>query len=291
MYSELFSPCKLNMSLRITSVRPDGFHDLVSLFFRVPQVERLTIKELGGNNVNDNIITHNFSIDGENILATVLDIFRKKGCSIPALEIEIFKHIPPGTGLGGGSGNASALLEWVKGKYGYYLTPEDLGSIGADVAFLDSGLGLALVKGTGDRFCCRKIKKGLSFMVFVPAWSSATREAYNRLDRYFLEGGFPKTESEAVLEAEDLVCKIGAGISVGQLPNDFLPVLMQDRPEYGELFDLLEDTSSIAWGVTGSGSAAFAIFNGPPKEDTRDLNRYFSSLSWLRKTFLWSDDQ
>lgn len=291
MQSELFSPCKLNLSLRITSVRPDGFHDLVSLFFRVPEVERLTIRELGGNNVNDNIIVHNFRIDSKNILSRVLDDFRERGFLIPALEIEIFKRIPPGTGLGGGSGNASALLDWVKGKYGYHLAPEDLGSVGADVSFLDSGLGLALVKGTGDRFFGRKIKKGLCFMVFIPDWPSATRDAYNKLDHYFLETGFPKTESEAVQEAEDLIRKIGAGTSVGLLPNDFLPVLMQERPEYAELFSFLEDTSSIAWGVTGSGSAAFAVFNGPPEEETGDLKGYLSSLSWLRKTFLWSDDQ
>jgi 4-diphosphocytidyl-2-C-methyl-D-erythritol kinase len=159
------------------------------------------------------------------------------------------------------------------------------------VSFLDSGLGLALVKGRGEQFFCRKMKKGLSFMIFIPAWSSATREAYEKLDRYFLDEGFPKNESEAVQEAEDLISKIEAGISVGLLPNDFLPVLMQDRPEYGKLFDLLEDTDSTAWGVTGSGSAAFAIFNDPSKEDMRGLNGYFSSLSWLRKTFLWSDDQ
>ena len=56
MYNEEFSPCKVNLSLRITSIRDDGFHDLVSLFYKIRKVERLTISEITSNNVKDDIV-------------------------------------------------------------------------------------------------------------------------------------------------------------------------------------------------------------------------------------------
>ena len=51
------------------------------------------------------------------------------------------------------------------------------------------------------------------------------------------------------------------GKKVGLLPNDFLKVLMKKHPKYNELFRLFENAGAMAWGVTGSGSAAFALIN------------------------------
>ena len=290
MYKEEFSPCKVNLSLRITSIRDDGFHDLVSLFYKIRKVERLTISEITSNNVKDDIICHNFNIPQQNIIEKVLSILRGEGWNIPPLEIEILKELPPGTGLGGGSGNASALLNWLGKRYSIHIPPERSRTIGADVAFLNSRYSCALVSGIGDQFVPRSIIPGLVFVIFIPQWTSGTVESYRNVDMWYKTQGFPLRKPAAEAEADAIVARLNKRLRWGCLPNDFLPVLIHEWPEYLHLFDSLDKTDALAWGITGSGSASFAIFQNDREKIERCLNA-FNSFTWLNRIFIWSDDR
>lgn len=291
MLFEELSSCKINLTLRVTSIRDDGFHDLVSVFWKIPRVEKLTIRELTSNNVKDNIICHNFSISGKNILENVLHKVRDQGWEIPPLEIQIFKEIPPGTGLGAGSGNAAALLDWLQKKYGTNISPEIIREIGADVSFLNSNYSCALIRGIGDDLVPVPAKPGLIFMVFIPEWTSATAQSYMKIDEWYKKEGFPLQEGDALKEAGEIISLLNAGRRYGCLPNDFHPVLVKEWPQYSCLFDFLEQTDALAWGITGSGSASFAIFENDYGNNFESCIKTLNSFKWLRKIFLWSDDR
>lgn len=277
------SPCKINLSLRVMSKRNDGFHDIHSLFLRIPSIEMLTINKRNIKNVNDIVITRNFDIQGKNIISTILEISRSKGVPIPPLEIEIYKNIPPGTGLGAGSGNAAAFLLWLYSNFSKAadIEPEIIGS---DVPFLTGSAEMAVIKGRGELLDpVSGDHSHLRTLLFIPEWRSNTRDAYSSLDsmRSEMPEYFIQDESQVEEEIAGICNHLDREKRYGLLPNDFLPFLESQHPEYRDLFSFLSETNAIAWGVTGSGSAAFAIFSKksefPPIEAAEKL------FNWLEQ--------
>jgi 4-diphosphocytidyl-2-C-methyl-D-erythritol kinase len=256
-------PSKINLTLRITGSRKDGMHDIGSLFYRLPSIERLTLRRRETDNVCKDVVrVHGHSISGRNILDDVLETARIIKPGFPALEIDLWKEIPPGSGLGSGSGNAAALARWLSREEGVGFSHEDVSRWGSDVPFLfeediisfRSGSGTEAVQGFKLHAC------SFSVLIVIPLWSSPTSEAYRMADRLFMESGWPLNREEAFEEGKSIVGSIGRGEEIGLLPNDFMPVLLQLRPEYSVFSRMAESSGAFAWGVGGSGSSFFCLF-------------------------------
>ncbi len=119
----LFSPCKINLFLRIIRKRPDGFHDLASLFQTIGFGDMLHLKLLSSNDDNDDndddtmesdIFECNMEgvpTDKTNLVIRALDLVRKKtGNEDKFFKANLIKQVPAQAGLGGGSGNAAAAM-------------------------------------------------------------------------------------------------------------------------------------------------------------------------------------
>jgi len=260
---------KLNLTLRAISRQDDGFHQLISLFLRLPPTELLTINELSHHNVKDIVETVNIQIEGENILSKVLAHGRDENKDLLPLQVRIFKSIPPGTGLGAGSGNAAALIGFLRTRYQLDLPVEAVKNIGSDVHFLLNTKGISLVAGLGERIENLSGRLEKRICLFIPPWRSVTSVAYERLDSHYGIKGYPLGEVEAREEALAVFGGLLKGEHLGLLPNDFLPVLLNEHPEYERLFNICKDRGAQAWGITGSGSAAFGIFD--PLQETGPL--------------------
>jgi 4-diphosphocytidyl-2-C-methyl-D-erythritol kinase len=254
------SAAKLNLSLRVTAKREDGYHEIVSLFLRLPSVETLAVARAEGA---DAVRVRGLAIEGENIVARALRSARSEGLDIPFLDVEITKTLYPGSGLGAGSGNGAAILSWLAEGDGGPAWRNAAQKTGADVPFLFSGHLAALVSGTGeileplDPF-------ELYAAVAFPDWSVGTENAYAWLDRWY-KGAYVLDAASARAEADRLCREIRRKEKIGLLPNDFMPLLMDKFPDYDKLFDVFSSGGASAWGVTGSGGAAFALFYGAPK--------------------------
>ena len=261
-----FSAAKLNLSLRVTKKRGDGFHDIVSLFLRLPATETLSISNIEGAG-SDNVRVKGAEIEGENIVSRALRRIREAGVDVPFLDVEISKIISPGSGLGAGSGNAAAVLCWLRRLTGSATCPKRQNNdsawqnaalkTGADVPFLFSCRKFALVSGIGEILEPLESIK-LYASIVLPEWSVGTENAYTQLDNRY-GGKYPLSYSAARDEAHALHKKLLAGERIGLLPNDFAPALMEKFPGYIELFDMFDKSGHIAWGITGSGGAAFAL--------------------------------
>ncbi|MDR2179368.1 MAG: hypothetical protein LBP21_03575 [Synergistaceae bacterium] len=261
------SAAKLNLSLRVTKKRECGYHDIVSVFLRLPPVEVLLISE-GAE--GDRVCTCGVDVDigagKENIVARSLRCAREAGHEVPFLDIRIVKTLYPGSGLGAGSGNGAAVLRWcAEGEKGRKDPLESSAwrnvalKTGADVPFLFSEVPVALVSGIGEVIePLEPFKSRLHASIVFPHWSVGTENAYDLLDRRY-GGAYPLNAAAARGEAESLYRKLRDGEKVGLLPNDFAPELMEKFPGYGKLFDVFEKEGSRAWGITGSGGAAFAL--------------------------------
>lgn len=238
---------KINLTLRVINKRPDGYHNLVSTFLKINSGDVLYVSEASGSK---DIVTANIPLEGENIVAKALRIARAEGFRIPPLKVEIHKSIPPGSGLGAGSGNAAVILKWLGAE-------RVAAKVGADVPFLCSFLNIALVSGIGEHI--EKVKEHAPHgVIAVPNWETSTKDAYAELDAMGagVDTMLARTEQRDIYHAN-------AGKRVGLLPNDFLKVLIKKHPKYLELFGMFERAGADAWGVSGSGSAAFAVLNKP----------------------------
>ncbi|KAL6853514.1 hypothetical protein ACP4OV_019543 [Aristida adscensionis] len=156
----LFSPCKVNVFLRITGKRPDGFHDLASLFHVISLGD--TIKfSLSPSKSKDRLSTNvaGVPVDESNLIIKALNLYRKKTGTDKYFWIHLDKKVPTGAGLGGGSSNAATAL-WAANQFsGCIASEKDLqewsGEIGSDIPFFFSR-GAAYCTGRGE---------GISFQI------------------------------------------------------------------------------------------------------------------------------
>jgi 4-diphosphocytidyl-2-C-methyl-D-erythritol kinase len=224
-------------------------------------------------------------IPGENILIKGCRYLRSRWGeeAFPYLSMRVFKHVPAGSGLGAGSGNAAALLRWFGETCGPVLDAESILPLGADVAFLASDADLAFVSGAGE--VLNEIPESLDLrpVLFFPEWSSDTREAYISLDRIKDRALLGEAESRA--ESRDVLDKLSGGRKAGLLPNDFIQCFKEQEDCYNALYDFVESSGALAWGLCGSGSACFALYGrGGDSKSGRCLSEgSLSRFKWLKK--------
>lgn len=277
-----YAPSKLNLTLRVVGTRSDGYHNICSLFYRNDATEQLTICVKKANNVSDSVTTEPFPIPGENIISRCMRVLRRTEsfANLPFLDIGIHKTIPPGTGIGAGSGNAAAFLRWAVRFAGADLPDGVCESIGADVPFLFEGSKLALVGDVGIVRERLTLDRVFNVILVIPDWFSNTRRAFSKLDSFF-KGSFPLDEPGARAEAFDVIGALSAGRRVGLLPNDFSGVLFREHPEYELLADLGYSSGVPAYGLSGSGSAFF--FLADSDTSIAPIMHALNSLPWCRR--------
>ncbi len=255
------SYAKLNLTLRVLGRRSDGFHELSTIFLKFGPVDYLTINEGVEDNVKVIFKRIKSTIQGRNILLKTLDRLRSVGIPVPPMEMIIEKNIPPGTGLGCGSGNAAALLNYLKEKSAQKIQLDEISaSIGADVPFLCGSSRLALAEGIGDKLQFLDDDwLNLCVAVVIPRFRYNTPEMYRKLDAEY-SGKWPKNPESAREESREILYKLNKNSHLGLLPNDFCAVLLKEHPEYDDLFEVFRASEALAWGISGSGSAAFGLW-------------------------------
>ncbi|KAJ8766838.1 hypothetical protein K2173_008392 [Erythroxylum novogranatense] len=187
----LFSPCKINVFLRITSKRQDGYHDLASLF-QVISLGDVIKFSLSPSKSKDRLSTNvsGVPLDDRNLIIKALNLYRKKTGTDNFFWIHLDKKVPTGAGLGGGSSNAATAL-WAANQFSGCLATENelqewSSEIGSDIPFFFSQ-GAAYCTGRGE--IVEDIPSPLSLnipMVLIkPPQACSTAEVYKcfKLDR------------------------------------------------------------------------------------------------------------
>eukprot|EP00898_Chlorokybus_atmophyticus_P008343 jgi/Chlat1/850/Chrsp104S01191 len=150
----LFSPSKINLFLRITRRRPDGYHDLASLFHAIDLGDALKFS-VSPSTRRDSLTTNasGVPLDDTNLINRALALFRKHTGSQQYYWVHLDKRVPTGAGLGGGSGNAATALWAANEMCGRPASTQDLAEwaaeIGSDISFFFSK-GAAYCTGRGE---------------------------------------------------------------------------------------------------------------------------------------------
>ncbi|MDR0644646.1 MAG: 4-(cytidine 5'-diphospho)-2-C-methyl-D-erythritol kinase [Treponema sp.] len=254
---------KLNLHLHVKDKRPDGFHDIESVFLPIAFGDELTF-ELAGKGI-DVTVDWNGSYElipiEENLVFKAVKLFREQTGWDEGIRIHVEKRIPIGAGLGGGSSDTAAVLRMLNVITGVGLpltVLTDIAAIlGSDVPFFLRGTP-AFVSGRGERISPIHPRRELFASVIYPGFGSGTREAFRRLDARRESVG---TKTQPVLEGEkELVKMFEKPLLEWRFVNDFLPVLLDGEytDAYRTMLTLLE--AADFYGLSGSGSCCFGIW-------------------------------
>ena len=259
---EAFAPAKINLLLIITGVRPDGFHDLVSLVAPVSLGDTLRVEPAPGA-VSDTLRCDAPGVptDGSNLVMKAVAAFRARVPSAPYVACFLEKRVPHGAGLGGGSSDAAAALGLMNALCGHPLSPKELAtlgaSIGSDVPLFLAGAPV-IMRGRGERVEVLKPAEaaalsGRRVLLFKPAFGVSTVEAYKAMREH---GGYYRPESVA-----DTL--IGAWRSQPSLPppcfNNMTYAVGDKHLAIITLLERLEADFGLEAHMSGSGSACFAL--------------------------------
>ena len=136
-----FPNIKINLGLSITEKRPDGYHNLETVFYPVALEDALEIRTSPNADRKFTLHQHGMEIAGnpEDNLVVKAYLLMDKEFHLPPIEIHLYKHIPSGAGLGGGSSDAAFMLKLLNDHYQLGVSEEQLevyaATLGADCAF------------------------------------------------------------------------------------------------------------------------------------------------------------
>jgi 4-diphosphocytidyl-2-C-methyl-D-erythritol kinase len=270
------APAKLNLGLYLGKPRPDGLHELCSLFEPLALADLLRIEEAE----QDEVVCP--GIEGENLATRALRALRERGWDAPPLRIEIEKRTPVAAGLGGGSADAAAVLRlaaegnWERVRSNSRIAEQSANSSGgvprviADLPAIAAELGadvpsqlrpaLALVRGAGERVEPLPAPAEHAALLLPSGGGLFTKDVFDEADRLGLGREEPELDDVAAL----LRVAAGAGASplayVDLIVNDLEPAAVSLRPDIGDALEALRQTGAPAVFLSGSGPTAVALF-------------------------------
>ena len=259
---------KLNLGLRVLYRRPDGYHELRTVFQTISLADRLDLTYTPAR-------TTRIVVEGTPEIAD--NLVERASCMVlEALKIhaevrlELKKKIPMGAGLGGGSSDAAAVLLALPVLAGKSLAEDRLTAVaaelGSDVPFFLYG-GTALGLGRGEELYPLPDQRGSRGLLVVSGVHSSTAEAYRDLSPTLTS---IRLQNKLVTFQREVWQRGAAGslAAVVDSDNDFEPVVFARYPELKRIKQRLVRFGAETAAMTGSGSAIFGIF-----ADTAELDR------------------
>ncbi|WP_022852220.1 4-(cytidine 5'-diphospho)-2-C-methyl-D-erythritol kinase [Limisalsivibrio acetivorans] len=272
------SYAKVNIFLRVTEKRTDGYHNIQTLFAKTGLFDLITVEE-----------DDNFSItsdktwvpsDSSNIVWKVYDILKKDYSLASGINVSIVKNIPAGGGLGGGSGNAAVFLNLADELFGMGLSYDDkhriMSRVGSDTAYFlhDSPM---FAEGRGEILSDGPKLPSCYMLLVNPGMHVSTPEIYRDKN---LKLTHPEDLSRMPLV-------VGYRGLINMLENTMEPVVFGKYPAVGRLKRLLLDNGADGALMSGSGSTLFGLFSNSAKLDkAHDTFRSIFPKYMIYKTYL-----
>jgi 4-diphosphocytidyl-2-C-methyl-D-erythritol kinase len=255
---------KLNLTLEVLHRRPDGYHNLRTVFQTISLSDVLEM-EVRRSRSSRIVVQCDVAIPGENLVKRAAEAVLETLGVTAAVSCRLRKRIPMGAGLGGGSSDAAEVLRVLPRLLKKPIPVErlvELGSaLGSDVPFFLLG-STALGLGRGTELYPLPALPRLPVLVVAPDVHVSTAEAYRSLRRGFEE------ESARENLTSRAAWTIAAGEDWADLAvNDFEEAVFSQHPQLGAIRQRLADAGARPARMTGSGSALFGVFESVEARD------------------------
>ncbi len=247
---------KINLGLKVLGPRPDGYHDICSIFQTVDLADVLHFRQGPVNRLS--CTDPSLPTNENNLAMTALQLFQTEVAGIDSFEIHLEKNIPVGAGLGGGSADAAAVLRAMNRCSRERLSAAALQTLaqqlGSDVPFLING-GCAVVRGRGELISPVSATGNITFVLVYPGFEISSAWAYSRLQGSLTVNtpylNFIDSLSGGCVDLLELC---------STLENDFQPMVERAYPIVAELRHTLSSTGARFLSMSGSGSCLFGVF-------------------------------
>jgi 4-diphosphocytidyl-2-C-methyl-D-erythritol kinase len=260
---------KINIGLNIVERRPDGYHNLETVFVPIPLQDALEIHASPDN-------TFRLKVSGtilggrpeDNLVARAYRLMQQKYPEqVQPVDVHLFKHIPTGAGLGGGSADAAFMLKALNKRFDLQLPTETLeayaAELGADCPFFIQDKAM-YAEGIGNIFSPISLNlEGKTLVLVKPEIFVSTREAYSQVEPHRPDRSLRELISEPIENWRETVV------------NDFEKSVFPLYPEIAAIKDRLYDLGAVYASMSGSGSAVFGIFNQPVEHIDEIFSGYF----------------
>lgn len=269
----VFPNAKINIGLFVTEKRPDGFHNLETVFYPIGLSDILEVVKTGGQSGECNF--HSMGIDvgceaEKNLIVKAYRILNTD-FHLPAIEVYLHKVIPFGAGLGGGSSDAAFMLKVLNELFNLSLGLNQLeeyaARLGSDCAFFVRNMP-AFASGKGELLENMELSlKRYRLLLVKPSFGVSTPEAYAGIvprpamfDLHRLNTLEPERWKECVF-------------------NDFEKNVFTKYPRLAELKQQMYDAGAVYVSMTGSGSAVYGLF---PRDEKINIE--------CPDCFVWQED-
>ena len=267
-----FPNAKINLGLNIIEKRPDGYHNLETVFYPVPVEDALEVNILNESTQKFRLHQAGLEIAGEaenNLVVKAYKLLDER-FNLPPIDIHLFKHIPSGAGLGGGSSDAAYMLKLLNEKFNLELSDENLeeyaAKLGADCAFFIRNTP-TYAEGIGNIFSPISLSlKGYQIVLVKPDIFVSTRDAFAQIKSHRQEIPLKEVIKQPIEEWKE------------RMVNDFEESVFPQFPAIKEIKEKLYEAGAIYAAMTGSGSSVFGLFK---PEDNKSVKEDFGEKAFV----------
>ena len=274
-----FPIAKINLGLNVVERRPDGYHNLQTVFYPVPLKDALEVQVMDKafpSEYDCDLKVTNITIDGDeqkNLVVRAYQLLKKDFSDLPRIHTHLWKGIPTQAGMGGGSSDCAYMLLLLNQQFHLGLTDKQLiqyaAQLGADCAFFILSHP-CYAEGIGEKLQPIDLSlTGYHMAVVRPDIPVPTKEAFSRIHPHY-----PAINCrEAVMQPVETWRET--------LINDFEESVFTLHPEIGEIKQQLYDMGATYAAMSGSGSALFGLFKKQPDSLSQEFPNMFTFSSIL----------
>lgn len=249
-----FPNAKINLGLNIVERRADGYHNLETVFYPIALTDVLEIVPAADGTTS--LQCYGRPVDcpvEKNLVMRACRLMQHHYDCVPAVEMHLYKHIPDGAGLGGGSSDAAHVLTMLNQMFKVGADDATLAalaaSLGADCPFFVYNRPM-LATGIGDVLTPVELDlKGMTLMLVKPPVSVSTKTAYARVVPRPSVSDLRSDVKRPLLQWD------------GVVKNDFEVSVFAEYPQLGHIKLQLQRGGAHYAAMSGSGSAMFGIFD------------------------------
>jgi 4-diphosphocytidyl-2-C-methyl-D-erythritol kinase len=248
------APAKVNLVLRVSPRRKDGFHELASLMVALDVGDGIELERAERTTVHAPALP-----GGDTLVQRALDLLVARSGAGHGFAVELDKRVPVGAGLGGGSADAGVALRLANALLERPVSPDELSAIaaevGSDVPFFVSGRGAAELRGRGEHVRPLRLHAAPVIALAWPGEAVSTADVYGAYRSAWSETGFERAAEGVALAARADLHTLAALVA-----NDLAEPAERLCPASSGLRRELRARGALVACVSGSGSAVFGLF-------------------------------
>ena len=274
-----FPIAKINLGLNVVEKRPDGYHNLQTVFYPVPIKDALEVHvmdEAFPSDYDCDLKVTNITIEGDeqrNLVVRAYQLLKQDFPTLPRIHSHLWKGIPTQAGMGGGSSDCAYMMLLLNQQFQLGLTDEQLieyaAKLGADCAFFILSRP-CYAEGIGEKLQPIDLSlSGYYIAVVRPDIPVPTKEAFSRIRPHYPALNCRETVMQPVETWRDT------------LINDFEESVFALHPKIGNIKQQLYDMGATYAAMSGSGSALFGLFKKQPDSLSQEFPNMFTFSSIL----------